>query len=62
MQVCFLTEVDLKFLHKFWWKNTESQFFDKDKQAWQLIISFIKAFDSLLSTFSRYYRAWSTKI
>ena len=43
MQVCFLTEVDLRFLHKF---------SDKEKQAWQLIISSLKAFDCLLSTFS----------
>ena len=33
VQVCFLTEVDLKFLHKFSWKNAESQFSDKDKQV-----------------------------
>ena len=50
------------FLHKFWRKNAESQFFDKDKQAWQLIIASVKAFDSLLSIFSHYFYAGSTKI
>ena len=57
VQVCFISEVDLRFLHKFLRKNTEWQFFDKDKQAWLLIIFSVKAFDSLLSTFSRYYHA-----
>ena len=33
------------------------QFFVKDKQAWLSIISSIKALDSLLSMFSRYYHA-----
>ena len=47
---------------KFWRSNAELQFFDKGKQAWQLIISPAKAFGSVLSTFSRYYNAWSTKI
>ena len=54
MQIYFLTEVDLRFLHKFC-ENAESHSFDKDKQAWQLIISFAQAFDSLRFTFSRYY-------
>ena len=44
MQVCFFTDIDEK-------RRAEVFFFDKDKQAWLLIISSVKAFDSLLSTF-----------
>ena len=36
-------------------KNAEWQFLDKNKQVQFLIISNVKVFDSLLSTFSRYY-------
>ena len=43
-------------------KNAERQFFDKNKQVCLLIIASVKAFDSLLSTLSRYYHSWSTKI
>ena len=43
--------MDLRLFHRFWQKNAERQFFDKDKQAWLLIISSVKAFDSLLSNF-----------
>ena len=38
VQVCFLTEVDLRLYHKFWRKNTEWHFFKKDKRPWLLII------------------------
>ena len=37
-----LLQVDVRFLHKFFQKNAESLFFDKDKPAWQLIISPVK--------------------
>ena len=57
MHVCFLTEVDLRFLYKFDEKTQSGSFIDKEKEAWLLIISSVKAFDSLLSTFSRYYHA-----
>ena len=44
--------VDLRFLHKFWQKNAELKFFDKDKQVRQLLISSVNGFDSFLSTTS----------
>ena len=54
----FLNRSGFKALSQILTKNTEwQQFFDKDKQAWLLVISSVKAFDSLLSTFSHYYHA-----
>ena len=44
-----------KVKSQFLMKNEEWQLFDKHKQAWLLIISSLKAFDSLLSTLSHYY-------
>ena len=44
-------EVDFTLFHKFWRQKSERQCFYEEKQAWLLIISSVKAFDSLLSTF-----------
>ena len=46
--VSMLRELDLRLFHKFWRKKTGWQFFDKGKQAWLLIISSGKVFDSLV--------------
>ena len=42
MQVCLLKKVDLRF-HKFWQKNAEWQFFDKNRPEGLLITSPDKA-------------------
>ena len=46
-----LIEVDFRLFHKFWRTKSDRQCFCEEKQAWLLIISSGKAFDSLLSTF-----------
>ena len=58
----FLNTSGFKVLSQILTKNTEWQFFDKDKNARLLIISSIKTFDTLLPAFSCYYYAWSTKM
>ena len=53
----FLNRSGFQALSQILTKNADWKFFDKNKQALLLIISSVKAFDSLLSTFCRYYHA-----
>ena len=51
----FLNRSGFKVLSQIFMENADWLIFDKEKQAWLLIISSVKVFESLLSTFFRYY-------